>query len=349
MSFDKEWSNYVLHNIDAQKLDQIIINLECKIVGCRSNNKKGLKSIPQTLKIGALNKRLYIEKEIMEEVEELYKTPLEKEEMKRYLQMTPTEFLAQIDTFKEQEEKDVQIGIVNYFLKASTTLDTEKDEIVKHFNLIKKENKDTQVIQTEVDETIKNVVVEPIVEEKEQLSRKEAKDLKILKHLYEEAKQKEQQQEQKIKKLIDELSQTNKTLEDQKEAYKKELNHLKSDLKKLQEDYENLESEKESIEDKLKQTKIGAPYVIIGSKFIRKKLDKIKSKKYPQVNAIYISTEQWKSGLGKVKDEVAEVYAFFYDIEWLTREMLYEQYGNKLKVFPTDEHFYDYIEQHWEA
>ena len=47
--------------------------------------------------------------------------------------MTPTEFLAQIDIFKEQEDKEVQIGVINYFLQASTTMDTEKDEMVKYW------------------------------------------------------------------------------------------------------------------------------------------------------------------------------------------------------------------------
>lgn len=348
MSFYKEWSNYVLHNIDSQKLDQMVINLGCQITGCRKNNKKSLKKFPDSVKIGALNKRFYIEKEVLEEVEKLYKELLETEKVQSYLKMTATELLEQINDFKEYEDMDVQIGVINYFLKVATQ--TEKDELVKHFIIDNKDNKESKSIQLipKTPKEIKEQYLEK-VEEREQISKKESKDLKILKHLYKESKQKEQQQEQKIKEITQNLQDATNNWRIQEEKYKEELTGLKYSLEKINQEYKKLQVEKGTLEEKLKQTKLGAPYMFIGSSFIEQKQNYIKRELYPEMNIIYISTKQWENGLGKAKNEVGEVYAFFYDIEWLVRDRLIEQYEEKVKIFPSDEFFYDYIKQHWEA
>nr|WP_307990068.1 hypothetical protein [uncultured Niameybacter sp.] len=346
MSFYKEWSNYVLHNIDSQKLDQMIIDLGCQITGCRKNNKKSLKRFPRSVKIGALNKVFCIEKEIVEEVEKLYEDLLETNEVQSYLKMTVEELLEQIDDFKEHENIDIQISVINYFLKVSTQM--EKDELVKHFTIDIKENTDSQLPQKSLKEVVEQPL-EKVEEEREQVVKKESKDLKILKHLYRESKQREEQQEEKIKQLNRNIQDITKSWQTQEKIYKKELTELKYSLEQINQEYKKLQVEKDRLEDRLKQTKLGAPYIFIGSSFIKKKLDYIKREVCPEINALYISTKQWEGGLGKAKHEVGEVYAFFYDVEWLVRDRLREQYEEKLKIFPSDEFFFEYIEQHWEA
>lgn len=349
MSFDKIWSNYVLNTLDTQKLDQMILNLNCQIPGCRTGNKKSLKRIHQSLKIATLSKRNFIEQEIMEEVGKLYKPLIEKEELQKYYKMTPSEFIAQIDVFKQDENQDTRLVVANYFLQSSTTLNVEKDEIVKHFTIDKKESNVIQISKKVIKAPILESVSHHIVEEKEQMTRKEAKDLKILKHLYDEAKEREKEQKQKIKELSQEIEYVSRVYDKQEKAYKKELKDLKYAFEKLDQDYKTLKGENEELAYKIKKTELGLPYIFLGSQFVKNKLDDLKHQSYPEAHAIYVSTKQWENKLGKEKHEVAEVYAFFYDIEWFLRDKLYEQYQEKLKVFPSDEHFNDYIKQNWEA
>ena len=350
MSFDRIWSNYVLHTLDNQKLDQMIINLKCDIPGCRTRNKKSLKGIHPLLKVSILSKRPLIHEEVIKEVEKLFESFYKKEELARYYEMTASEFLEQIDDFKQNESQGTQLAVVNYFMKASSTEeDDERDNIVKHFNISQKETKDVKVSEQVIKETILESEVKPSREEKEPLTRKEAKDLKILRSLYDEVKQREKQQEQKIKELYKEVERVSKAYDEQEEAYKKESKDFKYAIEKLEEAYKKVKDENTDLTSKIKKVGVGLPYVFLGSPFVKSKLEDLKYNAYPEAHAIYISTKQWENRLGKEKHEVEEVYAFYYDIEWFLREALYEQYQEKLKIFPSDEHFEDYIKQHWGA
>lgn len=376
MDFNKKWSHYVLHNIDSQKLDQMVINLKCEIPGYRANNKKSVKTIPKALKVSTINKKIFNEKKWCDEITRLHKKVLEKKEVKSYLEMSPTEFLSQIETFKAQEDKEVQIGVVNYFLQSSITLGTEKERIVEHFNIepLEKDNRENEVIISQP--LIKEAIVDKAgkeenkaggkedkskdeknkleneedkgEEEQGSLSKNQVKKYRTLEHVHEELKKKKREQEEEIKKLNCQLKELHTIYKEKEEGYIKEVKNLELELEQLNKDYESLEQVNKKLERKLEQTEAGMPYIFIGSSFIKKKVQNIKEKQYPSINVIYTSTKQWQNGLAKAKNEVAEVYAFFYDIEWLKREQLYKEYEEKLKVFKTDELFYEYITQHWE-
>lgn len=215
MSFDKLWTKYVLHTMDSEQLDKMIINLHCQIEGYHKCNKQKLKGIERSLKIRALNKRACIEQEVMNGIKKLYKPLLGEKELQKYYQMTPTEFTEQIDIFKEKKSKEIQLVVVNYFLQESTTLDIEKEQILKHFTTDKKESGNIQINKNVTEERVQELEPKSVVEKKEQMTKKETKNnLKMLENLNKELKQKEEEQEKENKRLLKEIDNRDKSYKD---------------------------------------------------------------------------------------------------------------------------------------
>ncbi len=337
MNTEKLWTSYVLHNLDERQIDKILINLKCDIPGYRLNNKS-LKKAPLNLKIGTISKVSDIEKEIIQQVKLIYKDMIGNEAIEEYLKIPLNEFLEGIEEFKETQEKATILCVINSLLDNPAIMTSEKNTILEHFE---RDNCENNII-TENKTVEQNSI--PIVEEvpEQATSSKKNKQTKIVTHLYKESLEKNQKLEQEIQNLNLQL----KTQE-------QELQKLQILVEENTRNQEVLTNENKDLISQLERIKVeknmfDLPYLFIGSEFIRQKVDILKLK-YPNIKIHFISTSQWKSGLGKTKSEVSEVYIFFYDTEWLIRNNILQEYQEKLKIFSTDTLFSEYIKEYWEG
>ncbi|OON96868.1 MAG: hypothetical protein ATN36_00645 [Epulopiscium sp. Nele67-Bin005] len=323
MNTKREWTKYVLRILEDKEIDQIILNTNCQIKGAR-HKSKSLRKFNRKQKIAFLLNHKDIDRELVVQLRKLLNDDISK------YNSYSVEQLVECKDEIEGLSRTTRLAVLMHFLGQSTTMPEECEAIRKTF-MNDEDMENGSFMQENTANIQDDTPQENTTKVKE--TKSEKRNYKIMESLINELREKNAV-------LINENQDFKKQLLSQKDEYDTKIEELTNQLQSQLDELKEMRSVNETLTTKLnKNRKIS---LFIGSPFTKKKMEEIVQNNNID-NMKYLLVEQWVDGLRPLTDEISEVYALEFDLEWHVKDAIMEFYPAQVKTFRKYDALKEYI------